>query len=128
MESTDTNWSKTTRYIAGVGLALFGILVLYLGRPVIPLLIIAALIAIIVRPVILWLNNTVHLPLGLAVTLVYLILAILLPLVLLLVTPAILDTIHYILNLDYATIFQNVIAWLRSTLNAIKSCHFPLEY
>ena len=79
MESTATNWSKTTRYIAGIGLALFGILILYLSRSVIPLLIVAGLIAVIVRPLILWLYNSVHLSRSLSVILIYLIMAILFP-------------------------------------------------
>jgi predicted PurR-regulated permease PerM len=121
MESTNTNWSKPTSYIAGVGLALFGIFVLYLSRSVIPLLIIAVLLAIIVRPLILWLHNKVHMSFGLAVLVVYLIVAVLLPLALLLAIPAILDTVRYILSLDYSAILQDVIAWLHSTLNAIKA-------
>ena len=127
MENTNTNWSKTTRYIAGVGLALFGIFVLYLSRPVIPLLIIAGLIAVIVRPLILWLHDRVHLSPSLSVILVYLILAILFPLALMLTMPAFLDTGHFISNLDYQAIFQNIIAWLRSTLNALKALPLPTE-
>ena len=38
----NTAWSKPTKYIAGVGLVLLGIFVLYVSRSVIPLLIIAA--------------------------------------------------------------------------------------
>jgi len=127
MESTNTNWSKTTRYIAGVGLALSGIFILYLSRSVIPLLIIASLTAIVVRPVILWLHKKFHLSLGLAVIMVYLIMAILVPVALLLTMLAILDSINFVSNLDYLTIFQNVIAWLRSTLNAIKALPLPAE-
>ena len=40
----NTDWSKPTKYIVGVSLALMGVLILYLSRPVIPLLIISALI------------------------------------------------------------------------------------
>lgn len=127
MESTNTNWSKTTRYIAGMGLALFGILILYISRSVIPLLIIAGLVAILVRPAISWLHIKVRMSLGLSVTVVYLILAILLPLAIFLAMPAILNTINFISNLDYQAIFQNVIAWFRSTLIAIKTLSLPLE-
>lgn len=127
MDTTNTSWSKTARYIAGVGLALLGIAILYVIRSVIPLLIIAGLIAILVRPIILWLHNKVHFSLGLSVALVYLILAITLPLAILLAMPAILNTINFVANLDYQAIFQNFIAWLRSTLNSIKALPFPLD-
>jgi hypothetical protein len=66
----NTAWSKPTKYVVGVSLALLGIYILYLSRPVIPLLIVAALIAVIVRPIILWLHLRVHLPRGLAATVV----------------------------------------------------------
>ena len=90
----NTAWSKPTKYIVGVSLALLGIYILYLSRPVIPLLIVAALIAVIVRPIILWLHLRAHLPRGLAVTLVYLGLVILAPLVLLLAVPTVIDALE----------------------------------
>lgn len=127
MESTNTNWSKTTRYIAGVGLALFGIVILYLSRSVIPSLIVAALIAIIVRPVILWLHGSVHVPRSLSVILVYLFMGILFPLVVILAMPAILDTIRFLASLDYSAILHNVIDWLRSTLSGIKTLPLPID-
>ena len=127
MENTKTIWSETSRYIAGIGLSLFGILILYLSRSVIPLLIVAALIAVIVRPLILWLHNSVRLSRNLAVILVYLIMAILFPLALILILPTILDAGKFLQNLDYSTIIQNVITWLRATLHAIKTQPLPIE-
>lgn len=122
-----TNWSIPTRYIAGVGLALLAILVLYLSRSVIPLLIIAVLVAVIVRPLILWLHLRARLPRGLAVAIVYLVVAILVPLALALAIPAIVDAVRYVLTLDYQTILQNIIESLRSTLTSIKIYQFPLS-
>jgi len=58
---------------------------------------------------------------------VYLILAILLPVVVLLAMPAILNAIHYFTNLDYQEILQNIIAWLHTTLNSIKELQLPTE-
>jgi predicted PurR-regulated permease PerM len=127
MESTNTNWNKTTRYIVGVGLTLFGMLILYMSHSVIPMLIAASLIAVIVRPLILWLHNSVHLSLSLSVILIYLIMAILFPLALILAMPIILDAGKFLQNLDYTTIIQNVTAWLRTTLIAIKIQPLPTE-
>jgi predicted PurR-regulated permease PerM len=120
MESTNTNWSKTSRYIAGVGLALFGILLLYLSRSVIPLLIVASLIAVIVRPLILWLHHSVHLSRSLSVVLIYLIMAILFPLALILALPAILDAGKFLRASIMQRLFKTS-SWLRATLNAIKT-------
>lgn len=122
----NTAWSKPTKYIVGVSLALLGIYLLYLARPVIPLLILAALISVIVRPLILWLQERLRFPRGLAVGLVYLILAILAPLALLLLIPVIVDAISYVLSLDYQSIVQGAINWLRSTLTALRDWQLPL--
>lgn len=123
----NTAWSKPTKYIAGIGLVLLGIYLLYLSRPVIPLLILAALIAVIVRPVILWLYNRLHLPYGLAVALVYLLVIILVPLAVVLAVPLIVDAVGYVASLDYPAILRNVIAWLRSTLASIRAVDLPGE-
>jgi predicted PurR-regulated permease PerM len=90
-----TQWSTTTRYIAGVGLALLGIFILYISRAVIPLLIVATLVAVIVRPLILWLQQAAHLSRGLSVALTYLLVAILVPVILMLAFPAMVDAVSW---------------------------------
>jgi predicted PurR-regulated permease PerM len=122
----DTAWSKPAKYVAGISLALLGIYILYLCRSVIPLLIVAALIAVIVRPVILWLHVRVRLPRGLAVAVVYLGLAILVPLGLLLAIPTIIDALGYVISLDYQSILQSGVEWLRSALTSIKAAQLPV--
>jgi predicted PurR-regulated permease PerM len=122
----NTIWSKPTKYIVGVGLVLFGIFFLNLSHMVIPLLVVAALIAVIVRPVILWLQNRAHLCDGLAVGLVYLGMAILAPLVIMLILPVISNALVYVGNQDYESILLSLEEWLRSTLITIKAIQFPL--
>jgi predicted PurR-regulated permease PerM len=103
-----------------------GIFILNLSRAVIPLLVVAALIAVVVRPVILWLHLRVHLPRGLAVGLVYLGLAILAPLAVMLILPTITDALVYVGNLDYQSILKSSAEWLRSTLITIKAARLPV--
>jgi predicted PurR-regulated permease PerM len=122
-----TTWSRTTNYLVGVGLVFLGIFILHLSRLVIPSLIVAALIAVIVRPVIVWLQNRIHLHRGLAVGLVYLGIAILAPLVVLLLIPTISDAFVYVGNLDYESILQGAEDWLRSTLTTIKVTQIPVD-
>src|SRR5512147_350117 len=122
----NTIWSKPTKYIVGIGLVLLGIFILNLSRLVIPLLVMATLIAVIVRPVVLWLESRVHLPRGLAVGLVYLGLAILAPLAVMLILPTITDALVYVGNLDYQSILQSSTEWLRSTLITIKAAQLPV--
>jgi predicted PurR-regulated permease PerM len=122
----DTTWNRPTKYIVVFGLVLVGIFILNLSRPVIPLLVGAALIAVIVRPVLSWLLTHSHLPRSLAVGLVYLGMAILAPVVIMLILPTITDAVVYVGNLDYQSILQSSVEWLRSTLNTIKAAQLPV--
>ncbi|HSL42817.1 MAG TPA: AI-2E family transporter [Anaerolineales bacterium] len=121
-----TAWTRPTKYIVGVGLVLLGIFVLYLSRSIIPLLIIAALIAVIVRPAIVWLHEGFGLPRGVAVAIMYLILVVLVPLALVLVVPMIVSALEYVLSLDYASLLQRGTAWLRDTLTGLKEAQLPV--
>jgi predicted PurR-regulated permease PerM len=123
----NTAWSKPTKYVVGVSVALLGLFVLYLSRSVIPLLIVAALIAVIVRPAITWLHQRLGLPRGLAVAATYLGVLIVVPLALALAIPAIINALQYVLNLDYEGILQRGTAWLRETLTSIKAARLPLD-
>jgi predicted PurR-regulated permease PerM len=122
----NTTWSKPTKYIVGIGLVLLGIFFLYLGRSITSLLVVAALIAVIVRPVILWLQVRVQLPRGLAAGFVYLGLAVLVPLGLMLILPTIIDALVYVGNLDYQSILQSSVEWMRSTLIMIRNTELPV--
>ena len=103
-----------------------GIFILYLSHSVIPPLVVAALIAVIVRPVILWLHRRLHLSRGPAVGLVYLCLAILGPLVVILILPTIIDALVYVGSLDYRSLLESSAEWLRSTLTTIKAARLPV--
>ena len=74
------SWSPATKYTAGIAIAVLGIYTLYLSSSVIPLLIIAALLAVMVRPVISWAQQRLRCSLSLAVTLTYLVVAFIVPL------------------------------------------------
>jgi predicted PurR-regulated permease PerM len=120
-----TRWSKATKYTVGIAVVTLAIYTLYLSSSVIPLLIIAGLMAVIVRPPIAWLHHKLHLPLGLAATLVHLLLVIIVPVIVALLVPAIIDASRYILDLDYDGIIQRVTNWLLTTLTAIKVMELP---
>jgi predicted PurR-regulated permease PerM len=123
----NTVWSKPTKYVVGVSLALLGLVALYLSRSVIPLLVVAALLAVIVRPVITWLHGGLRLPRGIAVAVTYLGLAIIVPLAFVLVVPAVFDAVQYVVGLDYEGFLVRASAWLRQTLAAIKAARLPVD-
>jgi predicted PurR-regulated permease PerM len=92
---------------------------------VIPLLIIAALLAVMVRPVISWAQQRLRCSLSLAVTLTYLVVAFIVPLVVVLLLPAIIDAFRYILSIDYPRIVQQIITWVFATLTGLKDLPMP---
>jgi predicted PurR-regulated permease PerM len=123
----NTAWSKPTKYVVGVSLALLGLAVLYLSRSVIPLLVVAALLAVIVRPVITWLHESLRLPRGIAVAVTYLGLAILVPLAVALAVPAVVKALEFVVGLDYEGFLVRGTAWLGETLAAMKAARLPVD-
>jgi predicted PurR-regulated permease PerM len=123
----NTTWSKPTKYVVGVSLALLGFVVLYLSRSVIPLLVVAALLAVIVRPMITWLHEGLRLPRGVAVAVTYLGLAILVPLAIVLAVPAVVNALQFVVGLDYDGLLVRGAAWLNRTLAALKAARLPVD-
>ena len=119
------NWSPATKYTVGIAVVVLGIYTLYLSSSVIPLLIIAALLAVMVRPIINWLQQRMRCSLSLAVTITYLVVAFIIPLVIILLLPALIDAFRYILSVDYARITQRIITWVFDTLAALKDVPMP---
>jgi predicted PurR-regulated permease PerM len=119
------NWSPATKYTAGIAVVVLGIYTLYLSSSVIPLLIIAALLAVMVRPIINWLQQRFRCSLSLAVTLAYLVVAFIVPVVVVLLLPALVDAFRYILSIDYSRIAQQSVTWIYDTLTALKDVPIP---
>lgn len=119
-------WKSATKYIVGVGLAIFGLYILYLSRSVISLLVIAALIAFLVRPLINLLHERLRVPRRIAVLLTYLITAIILLLAPLIIVPPIVDAVNYLLSLDYQLLIDNFLGWLESNLIVLRDTGFQI--
>jgi predicted PurR-regulated permease PerM len=117
----DVEWTKPTKYIVGTGLVLFGIYVLYLLRPVVTLLIIAALIAFLLMPVVSFLHTRLKLPRGVAVLVSYLFLIILILLSPLLFVPAIIEGFNVIVEIDYQILIDQSLQWARETLRNLST-------
>lgn len=115
-----TEWRLTTRYIVGVGLAFLAIFVLYLSRSVIPLLIIGALIAFLVRPIISLLHYRLKMPWALAVLITYLLATVVILLAPLIFVPPIVGAVNFLLDLDYQALVDNTLQWLETSLLSLK--------
>lgn len=127
----DTEWSKTTRHIVGVGLFIFGLYLLYLSLSILPLLIIAALIAFLLMPVVDFFNRRLKIPRGLAVLLAYLLLAVVVLLSPLIFIPPAIDGLQFLLAIDYQILVDGILKWAEQTLldlKAMDSLAFGLRF
>jgi predicted PurR-regulated permease PerM len=104
----------------GVSLVLFAIFVLYVSRSVIPLLIIGALIAFLVRPIISLLHYRLKVPWAVAVLITYLLATIVILLAPLIFVPPIVGAVNFLLALDYQALVDNALQWLETTLINLK--------
>jgi predicted PurR-regulated permease PerM len=116
-----TEWTKTTKHIVGVGLALFGLYILYLSRSVLTLVVIAALVAFILMPVVDFFNRRCRIPRGLAVLLAYLLLILVILLAPLVFVPPVIDGFQSLLKVDYQILIVNILNWAEQTLLYLKN-------
>jgi predicted PurR-regulated permease PerM len=107
-------WSEPARYIMGVFLLLAGLLVVYIGRSAIPLVLSAALLALIVDPIIRFLAVRLRMNKNLAIVITYLfVVAMLLVVPLLLIQPLV-DAANFALQIDPNLIIQKLSQYLQS--------------
>lgn len=121
----DTAWSRPTKYVVGIGLALFVVFLIYIGRSVIPLLAVAGLIAFAVRPVIGLLHGRLRLPRGAAVAITYLIVLLLLPLAALVALAALAEALNFVLSIDYAALLDRLTTSTRTWLSDLRGWVIP---
>ncbi|MCK6628478.1 MAG: AI-2E family transporter [Anaerolineae bacterium] len=114
-------WSKPTKYIVGVGLFLFSLYILYLSRDALTLLIVAALIAFLLTPLINFFHQRLKIPRGLAVLLSYLLLILFILLSPLILLPPIIDGLQIIASIDYQILIDRSQNWLTSTLLSLRA-------
>jgi predicted PurR-regulated permease PerM len=106
--SFGAGWSAPTRYIMGVFLFLASLLVLYIGRSVIPMVIAAGLITLLINPLIqLWMRQF-KLRKGAAVGITYAIVLAILVAIPLLAIPPLIDAVNFFLSIDLQQVAQNL--------------------
>ncbi len=121
-----TEWKTTTKYIVGVGLILFSLLIVYISRSVLPALVIAGLIAFLVSPLVNILNNRLKFPKGLAILVTYLIAIIIILLAPLILLPPIIDAVGFLFELDYQVLIDNFLSWLNTSLSNLKESNLHI--
>lgn len=123
---TNTEWTTTTKHIVAVGLVLFGLYVLYLSRSVIALVVIAALIAFLLMPLVDFFQRRLKLPRGVAVLLTYVVGIILLLLAPLVFVPPIIDGFNFLAGIDPEVLAESILRWAENTLLSLKNLNLPI--
>lgn len=103
-----TNWSLPTRYIAAIILLISILWVVYFSKQSLTLLIFAALIAILARPVIGFLQKRLRLSKGLAVIVTYLLVTVLLFVLPVLIVPNIIGGINSLINYNWQDLLDKI--------------------
>ncbi len=118
----ETHWSeRTKRWVLLAGIVL-GALILYISRPVLPILAMAAIVAFLLTPPIDFLHRRFRLRRGVATAVVYLLLLIFLAVAPLLLLPAIIDAVGSI-RVDLAVLIPEGIQRFRATLEGWRTFH-----
>lgn len=102
-------WSQPTRYMVGAGLVFFILWVFYFSRGSILMVVFAGLLALVASGVIDYLKKHFKMRNGLAITLTYLLIVIILISIPLLVLPAITSAMASLINVDWPTLVNNVV-------------------
>jgi predicted PurR-regulated permease PerM len=115
-----TDWNSTTKIIVSIGLFLFGVFLLYLSLSVLPLIIVAALIAFLLMPLVNFFHQRLKLPKGIAVLVTYLLATIVLLLSPLIFIPPIVDGFQYLAGIDYQLLIDSAMLRVENLLLALK--------
>ena len=113
-------WSTPTKHIVGVGLAIFGLYVLYISRSILWLLIIAALVAFLLMPLVDFFNYRGRLPRSLAILSAYLIATIAVLLAPLVFVPQIIEGVNFFTHIDYQILLEDTLQWSEESLLKLK--------
>ena len=114
-------WSEATRYVMGVFLFLAVLFLLYIGRSTISLVICAALLALMVDPVIRFLAEHLRMNRSLTAAITYLfVLAMLLLVPLLLIQPMV-DAVNFAMQIDPNLIVQRMIHIVQSVSSDLQA-------
>lgn len=116
----DTKWRPTTKYIVGISLLLVFSIVIYISRSVLYLLILGALIAFLIKPLIDIFIQRLRFPKSLAILISHVLAAIVILLAPLILIPTVVSAVNFLLGLDYQLLLDDALKWFESTLIDIK--------
>ncbi len=103
-----TIWSPPTKYLVGTGLFIFLLFGIYIGRSVIPLVILGALIAFIIQPIVNFLQVRFRFRRALAISFTYFIVFLFILLIPLILIPSIINAIDLVTEIDFPSLIYNI--------------------
>lgn len=120
----NTEWSKTTKHIVGIGLIIFGVYIIYLSRSVLTLVAIAALIAFLLMPIVDLLHQRLKLPRFVAVLVTYILASIVVVLAPIILFPQIIRGFTFLARVDYTVLVDNTLQMSIDSLISLKGVDF----
>ncbi|MGQ9784870.1 MAG: AI-2E family transporter [Anaerolineae bacterium] len=114
-----TQWSSSTKRIVAITCILIALLVLYLGRSLIPFVVLAAILAFLLDPIVTFLCKFAHFPRWAGVAIAYITLLVILALTILLGIPALVDAIRQA-NIDLPKIVMHIVIEMRRWLESVR--------
>ena len=119
-------WRTGTRYLVGVGLVVVVAGLVYISRPILPELVLASLVAFLVRPVIEFFRSRLRFPKAAAIAVTYVLVGFALLVVPLIFLPHAINAVTFVLSIDFQSVFDTVVRWLIDTLTVwkVNGLHF----
>lgn len=118
-------WSTATKYLVAVGMIVLFVFIFYISRAVVTMLVIAALIAFVLMPIIDFFHTTIRLPRVAAILLSYLLGFIAVLFAPLIFLPPIIDGFETLSGIDYSAVFTNSVSWVETTLTNFRTITIP---
>lgn len=119
--SQATRWTATTRYMAGAGIILFIVWLIYFSRQTLSLLIFAALIALLAQPLIRYFKKRLHFSQSLSVVFTYLLIGLLIVVLIVLIIPNIIQGVNSLISYNWQEPVSRVAEILDQTANNLDS-------
>jgi predicted PurR-regulated permease PerM len=112
-------WSPATKRIVAIAGILIGIFVIYISQSVLPFILVAAILAFLLNPIVLFFHTKLRMPHWLAVILTYILLIVMLLLVPLIATPAVVNAVTAI-DIDIVDFLVKTSTSLQHSLQDIR--------
>lgn len=120
IQDYDTNWNSTTKYIVAISFVLVFGIILYLSRPVLGMIVTSIILTFLTYPIARFIKTKLHFPRGLAVITSYLLLALVIALIPLIISPFAIDAFKAINFGAFNIWLQRQVDGLESTLISIR--------